>query len=125
MTNSRIVVIEDDDDLRRLIAMLLSSEGYDVSAFASARDGLLAIENGLPADLIVLDLMMPDMNGWEFCDHRAGSATLAKVPVLVVTARRDTAGLTGVTEVLLKPFDGLDLMAAVARTREHTSGGDA
>ena len=57
--------------------------------------------------------------------HRAGSATLAKVPVLVVTARRDTAGLTGVTEVLLKPFDGLDLLAAVARTREHTSGGDA
>ena len=105
--------------------MLLSSEGYDVSAFASAKDGLLSIENGLPADLIVLDLMMPDMNGWEFCDHRAGSATLAKVPVLVVTARRDTAGLTGVTEVLLKPFDGLDLLAAVARTREHTSGGDA
>ena len=90
MTNSRIVVIEDDDDLRRLIAMLLSSEGYDVSAFASAKDGLLAIENGLSADLIVLDLMMPDMNGWEFCDHRAGSATLAKVPVLVVTARRQT-----------------------------------
>ena len=78
MMNSRIVVIEDDDDLRRLIAMLLSSEGYDVSAFASAKDGLLAIENGLPADLIVLDLMMPDMNGWEFCDHRAGLATSRK-----------------------------------------------
>jgi CheY-like chemotaxis protein len=116
MSRPRIVVIEDDDDLRNVMAMLLRAEGYDVSAFASARDGLLAVENGQCADLIVLDLMMPDMNGWEFCEHRAGSATLAKVPVLVVTARREAAGLTGVTEVLLKPFDGADLLAAIART---------
>ena len=122
MTKPRVAVIEDDDDLRRVIAMLLSGEGYEVSAFASARDGLLAIENGQPTDLIVLDLMMPDMTGWEFCEHRAGSATLAKVPVLVVTARRDTAGLTGVTEVLLKPFDAVDLLAAIARTMARTWG---
>ena len=120
MTKPRIVVIEDDDDLRTVIAMLLGGEGYDVSAFGSAREGVLAIENGRPADLIVLDLMMPDMNGWEFCEYRAGSPTLANVPVLVVTARRDTAGLTGITEVLLKPFDGADLLAAIARTITRT-----
>jgi CheY-like chemotaxis protein len=121
----RIAVIEDDDDLRTVMAMLLRGEGYEVSTFARARDGLLAIEHGQPADLIVLDLMMPDMNGWEFCEHRAGSPGLAQVPVLVATARRDTAGLTGVTEVLLKPFESADLLAAVGRAMTRRSAGDA
>ena len=124
MIAPRIVVIEDDDDLRNVIGLLLRAEGYDVSAFASARDALLAIENGQRADLIVLDLMMPDMNGWEFCEHRAGSPPLARVPVLVVTARRESAGVIGVTDVLLKPFEAADLLAAIARTMARTSVGE-
>jgi DNA-binding response OmpR family regulator len=123
MNRRRIVVIEDDDDLRRVIAMLLEGEGYEVSAFGSAREGLRALEQDPAADLIVLDLMMPDMNGWEFCEQWGGSAKLADVPVLVITARRNVEGLTGVAEVLFKPFDGGDLLEAIARTTARTSVG--
>lgn len=116
MTKPRIAVIEDDEDLRRLMALVLGEEGYDVSDFASARDALRALEDGGTADLILLDLMMPDMNGWEFCEQRAASAKISRVPVIVVTARRDITRPTGVSDILHKPFDVVDLMRAIGRT---------
>ena len=90
MTKPRIVVIEDDDDLRTVIAMLLGGDGYDVAAFGSAREGVLAIENGRPADLIVLDLMMPEVSGFDVVNALHVDPATARIPILVVTANQIT-----------------------------------
>ena len=121
MTKPRLVVIDDDKDLRDTLCDALSVEGFDVSGFSDATEAIRRIESGLPADLILLDLMMPIMNGWQFCQYRATSAALQRVPMVLITARHGVAPPAGVSEVLLKPFD-LDALSAVI-TRALTTGG--
>jgi CheY-like chemotaxis protein len=65
--------------------------------------------------VILLDLMMPGMNGWEFCSYRATSPALRKVPVIVITARRGFEPPAGVDAVILKPFDPDKLHDAITR----------
>ena len=71
MTGVRVVVIEDDADLREAICMMLRDEGFEPAGFSGGREAIRQIEGGLAADIILLDLMMPIMSGWEFCTHRA------------------------------------------------------
>jgi CheY-like chemotaxis protein len=115
MTKSRIAVIEDDGDLREAISLMLHYEGHQVSEFSNARDAIQHLENGLSVDAILLDLMMPIMTGWEFCEYRAQSPALSKIPVIIITARRAVTPPVGVSDVLLKPFDGDDLQRAIAK----------
>jgi CheY-like chemotaxis protein len=115
MTKSRIAVIEDDEDLREAISLMLHYEGHQVSGFANAKDAIQHLENGLSVDVILLDLMMPIMSGWEFCEYRVKSSVLSKVPVIIITARRAVTPPVGVSDVLLKPFDGDDLQRAIAK----------
>jgi CheY-like chemotaxis protein len=120
--NGRIVVIEDDTDLREAICLMLEFEGHEVSAFSNAKEAIRRIEDGLPVDVVLLDLMMPIMNGWEFCEHRAGSAALARVPVIVVTARQSVTPPVGISDVLLKPFDADELQGAIVRAMTGRHG---
>ena len=122
MTKPRLVVIDDDKDLRDTLCHALSDEGFDVSGFSDATEAIRRIESGLPADLILLDLMMPIMNGWEFCQYRTTSAALRRVPVVIITARHGVAPPVGVSEVLLKPFD-LDVLSAVIARALTTGSG--
>jgi CheY-like chemotaxis protein len=115
MTKSRIAVIEDDEDLREAISLMLHYEGHQVSGFANAKDAIQHLENGLSVDVILLDLMMPIMSGWEFCEYRVKSSVLSKVPVIIITARRAVTPPVGVSDVLLKPFDGDELQRAIAK----------
>ena len=112
---TRIVVIDDDADLRKALCWMLRLEGFEVSGFSDATEAISRIESGLPADVILLDLMMPRMNGWEFCTYRAQSAVLTQVPVIVITARQSSMPPAGVSEILLKPFDPQVLQDAIAR----------
>jgi CheY-like chemotaxis protein len=115
MMQTRLTVIDDDADLRKAMCWMLRLDGFDVSDFGDAREAISRIEAGLPVDVILLDLMMPDMNGWEFCKYRAASPALQKIPVIVITARRAVEPPAGVSEVLLKPFDPQALNDAIAR----------
>ena len=124
MTKPRLVVIDDDKDLRDALCHMLRVEGFDVSGFSDATEAIRRIESGLPADLILLDLMMPIMNGWEFCQYRATSAALRRVPVVIITARHGVVPPVGVSEVLLKPFD-LDVLSAVIARALTTGGSDS
>ena len=112
---ARIVVIDDDADLRKALCWMLSLEGFEVCGFGDATEAISQIEGGLPADVILLDLMMPRMNGWEFCTYRATSDVLTKVPVIVITARQASVPPAGVREMLLKPFEPQVLQDAIAR----------
>lgn len=93
MPCSHIVVIEDDTDLRETLKDLLEMEGFRVVTASNGREGLHQIEqNGQPC-LILLDLMMPVMNGWEFLQalRREHTVPLAQTPVAVVSAAADIA----------------------------------
>ena len=108
-----ILVVDDEHDIRELIAEALALEGYDVS---TASDGQIALEQAqanLP-DLILLDLMMPVMSGWEFMEAQRRDPELASIPVLVVTASFDSE-VGGAAALMRKPFDLETLLPIVAR----------
>jgi CheY-like chemotaxis protein len=114
-----IVVVDDDDDLRETLGELLSEEGYDARCFENGRvalDFLRALDGGGRPKLILLDLMMPEMNGWQFREEQLRDAALSGIPVVVMTASRSLAEHPiDVSEVLFKPI-GLDqLLEAVER----------
>ena len=112
-----ILIVEDDPDLQEALADLLQSRGYRVS---SAGDGAKALQRLRESDapcLILLDLMMPVMDGHEFLAHRNADPALAGIPLVVISAGRDPQGSVapGAVEILYKPFEYDDLIRIVQR----------
>ena len=113
-----LMIIDDDDDLRKALTLILSTHGYEVAAFGDARRALGALENGTVPFLILLDLMMPGMSGWEFRAAQLGNAKLTGVPVVVLTAAHTlTEGVHPLSdvEIIPKPFALDSLLAIVDR----------
>jgi two-component system, OmpR family, response regulator MtrA len=114
---ARILVADDDEDIRMLVVMRLQHSGHDVS---QAGDGASAVEscrNEAP-DLVVLDLMMPGMNGLDACRTIRSDPALARTPVILLTARAQSsdveAGLAaGADDYITKPFSPRDLAERV------------
>jgi DNA-binding response OmpR family regulator len=120
-----ILIVEDDSSLREALAQVLSDEGYEL---LSARDGLEAVnclKNGNRPDVILLDLSMPVVNGWEFRMFQKGDPELARIPVILITAggysREEVAWLEP-SALVPKPVD-LDVLLAVIRRFCAGSGG--
>jgi two-component system response regulator MprA len=82
----RVLLVEDDVDIRTDLAALLEDDGYSVSVAVHGRDALRLLRAGLHADVILLDLAMPTMDGWEFRRAQLSDAALAHIPVLVLSA---------------------------------------
>ena len=102
----RIMVIEDDPDFREALIACLEQERYDVVAATNGRAGLELLQWGVVPRAILLDLMMPVMDGWEFRRHQLADEALASIPVIVMSADPRAARLTecrGVHAVLVKP----------------------
>ena len=113
-----LMIVDDDDDLRDALADIMTAQGYEVAAFADARAALAALEEGMTPFLILLDLMMPGMSGWEFRAAQLENPTLAGIPVVLVTAAgnlSDAARTLWSVEVLRKPFSLEILLPVVAR----------
>jgi DNA-binding response OmpR family regulator len=118
--SSPLMIVDDDDDLRNTLADIMTAQGYEVAAFGDARAALAALEDGRTPFLILLDLMMPGMSGWEFRVAQLENATLAPVPVVIVTAANELSdGVHTLSdiEILHKPFD-LDTLFAVVNRYE-------
>ena len=109
-----ILVVDDDPDIREALGGVLEQAGYDVVAFGDARAALDWLDHGGLPDLVLLDLMMPGMNGWEFRAELETRPKLAELPVVVLTGARDGTGLK-VNECLKKPVDLDVLLGAVDR----------
>lgn len=113
-----ILVVEDDYSIRRLIEDVLSERGYSVAVAESGDVAMLQMREHRP-DLVLLDLMMPGMNGWAFLQTRESDRDLVTIPVLVISA----AGQTGIGDAqklgapvyLPKPFDVDTLLREVSR----------
>ena len=110
-----ILVVDDDLDLREALRLMLTSMGFEVTSAANGQEALDDLEGHDP-DLILLDMKMPVMNGWEFC--RALESRDARPPIVVLTAAPDPAARAAEAHAdgwLGKPFEYEDLEATVRR----------
>jgi len=122
----RILIIDDDRKLNKLLEEYLSSFGFEVATAVHPEEGLRAVRKGGP-DLIVLDIMLPDLNGFEVCKIiRQHHMT----PIIMLTARGDTAdrivGLElGADDYLSKPFEPRELVARIQAVLRRTARSDS
>jgi CheY-like chemotaxis protein len=111
-----ILIVEDDDDIREALSQILELEGYTVRQAANGREALdISSHEPLPS-LILLDLMMPVMDGWQFRSEQMKNPALANVPVLVISADanvHEKAASFGAASVLPKPISLDRLLRAV------------
>jgi CheY-like chemotaxis protein len=118
-TPRRLLLLVDDDFLtRESVTLVLAGEGYMVAAAANGREALERLHGHCRPDLILLDLKMPVMDGWEFRRELARDAALAGIPLLVVSASgdaREQAEALGAAGCLQKPIDTGELLGAVRR----------
>jgi len=123
---NRILIVEDNPDLRELLADALSDAGYEVDSVSNGAEALTRAEAWLP-DAILLDLMLPIMTGAEFLRARLERPFLARVPVMVLTAHpfyhRLLDGL-GASLVVRKPYNLEELLDAVAALCARDMGQD-
>jgi DNA-binding response OmpR family regulator len=114
---TRVLVVEDDPDIAQLVAHYLEKAGFSAELLANGRDALAAIA-ARPPDVIVLDLMLPQVDGLEICRVVRGNAATAAIPIIMVTARSEESdrivGLEiGADDYLGKPFSPNELVARV------------
>jgi two-component system, chemotaxis family, chemotaxis protein CheY len=117
MSNDRtILVVEDHAGIRESLVGLLEDEGYRAVGAANGSEALRRMEARKPA-LILLDLMMPGMNGIDLSAHLSQDPALAGIPVVVVTASRKSPGDSGIPAVgwLQKPFDIGELLSVIKK----------
>jgi DNA-binding response OmpR family regulator len=116
--SQRILVIDDEQDIRSLLTLILESAGYTVQQARSGKEGLTQLERE-PADLVLLDIMMPEMDGWEVCRQIKNRAATRNTPVIILTVRSQPLDKVIGTEVvhadeyLTKPFDRRVLLKLV------------
>lgn len=123
MTKPRILVVDDEWNMRNLLRLYLEKNGFQVTEAKSGTEALAFIDQ--PFDLIILDIMMPDQTGWEVC---SAVREVRQTPILMLTARTETKdkvhGLNiGADDYLTKPFDPDELIARVQALlrRSHLS----
>jgi CheY-like chemotaxis protein len=106
MSAPTVFVVEDDADTRDMLARFLQLEGYHVETAANGRQALDRLAGGVNASVIVLDLMMPVMDGWQFRREQVRNSALAGIPVIVVSAAgRDRFDALDANAYLTKPVD--------------------
>src|SRR5262249_22072154 len=125
MAGSRILVVDDDDDIRGLVRTLLERAGHEVSEASDGREGLRELYAGSP-DLVILDVAMPGLDGWATLER---IREVSDVPVLMLTARdaelERVRGLKGgADDYVIKPFGRQELVARIdVLLRRPRSGG--
>ncbi len=122
----RIVVIEDEDDILEVIAYNLKREGYDVVTSTSGEDGLEKIERNAP-QLVILDLMLPEIDGIELCRKLKADPLTQAIPVIMVTAKGEESDVVlglgvGADDYITKPFSPREMVARVRAVLRRSRG---
>jgi CheY-like chemotaxis protein len=113
-----ILVVGNHADMRESLALLLECEGYHVALAANNREVVEYLQGSTLPRLILLDLMMSEMGGWEFLQHRERDPLLASVSVVILAAAADAEKMArklGAAQFLVKPFDPRELLTVVRR----------
>ena len=121
----KILVIDDDSAVTDLLSLLLRSQGFDVAATTNSTEGLGMIRDNAP-DVVVLDLMMPDMDGWQICK---AVREFSQVPIIILSALNDPSMIAsvldaGADDYLTKPTPSRVLIAHIKRLVNRTSTPD-
>ncbi len=117
MSKFLIYIIEDDEDINQLVAYNLRKEGFEVKSFLHGKDALKELEKEKP-DIILLDIMLPDIDGFDICKTIRSSKDLKDIPIIMLTAK-DTeidkvVGLElGADDYITKPFSFRELIARI------------
>lgn len=111
---AKILIVDDDSHIRELVKLLLNNEGFTVYEASDGVEALNALES-IQVDMIILDIMMPNMDGWELCRELR---EFYDFPLLMLTAKRETSQKLkgfdmGTDDYLVKPFEPLELVARV------------
>ncbi len=114
----RVVCVEDEPEMIDLIRLILSRKGFEVIGANGGKQGLKTIRDQKP-DLVLLDLMMPDMDGWEVYQQMKADKEIASIPVIVVTAKAQSIDkvlglhIAKVDDYISKPFSPQELLDSV------------
>jgi len=116
---NRVLVIDDDPKILRMIKTILSQEGLEVSTADSGFQAGLLISNWLP-DIIILDILMPHMDGFEVCSRLKGDEKTKDIAIIAVTVLKDAKEIKkmnscGITDYISKPFKSEELVAKVKK----------
>ena len=131
MQDKQILVVEDEEDILELVSFNLKKEGYKVKGVTSGEEALQEVRREVP-NLIILDLMLPGVNGFDVCKSLRNDYRTKTIPVIMLTARSEEADIViglelGADDYLTKPFSPRELIARVrailrrseARVSEH------
>jgi DNA-binding response OmpR family regulator len=116
----RVVCIEDEPEMIDLVKLILSRKGFQVVGAMGGREGLEAIQRERP-DVVLLDLMMPDMDGWEVYQKMKADEATKAIPVIVVTAKAQSIDkvlglhIAKVDDYITKPFGPQELLESVEK----------
>ena len=125
-SRARILIADDDPGIRRMLAMTLQKDGYQTADACDGREALDAMRAG-QADLVLLDLKMPRVTGWQVLTERAGAPELRKIPIIVITAERGdvVANIPDdrLCALLTKPFELQALRALVKSSLVRAEAG--
>lgn len=113
MLRSRILVVEDDDDIRDSIKELLEEEGYSIETASNGQQALARIKGAGAPQLILLDLMMPVMDGWQFQKELRQVPALARIPVIVISASKFSKERMDADAFIPKPLDAGVLLETI------------
>jgi two-component system cell cycle response regulator len=121
---STILVVDDDDILRSMLGMLLSTSSYGVLEARNGQQALALLEREVAA-CILLDVMMPEMDGFEVCRRVKSNPASAHIPVILVTAlvdeeQRQHGFAVGADDFVNKPIDARRLLTAIQQTLSHS-----
>jgi len=118
--NKKVVYVEDESEMIDLVRLILNRKGYEVIGANGGREGLDAIRQNLP-DLVLLDLMMPDMDGWDVYQQMKSVEATRDIPVIVITAKAQSIDkvlglhIAKVDDYISKPFSPQELVDSVEK----------
>jgi DNA-binding response OmpR family regulator len=123
--NRKVVYIEDDQEMIDLVKLILTRKGFDVIGANGGREGLDSVRRILP-DVVLLDLMMPDMDGWEVYQQMKAEEATREIPVIVITAKAQNIDkvlglhIAKVDDYISKPFSPQELVESVDKVMDKS-----
>ena len=124
-TDRHVVYIEDEQEMIDLVKLILTRKGYKVTGAGGGQEGLNIVRKQLP-DLVLLDLMMPDMDGWDVYQQMKADDLTRSIPVIVVTAKAQNIDkvlglhIAKVDDYISKPFSPQELLDSIERVLAYT-----